>query len=835
MINFLVDLRYGLRMLRRSPGFTAVAVLTLALGIGATSSIFSVVKAVILNPLPFRHPENLVHLWQSDRVERYHRGDQPYFSTVSPGMFYEWRAQSQSFDGISAYRWRAMLVGGGKEAELLEGQDVVDNFFETLGVPAQLGRTFQAADYAPNAPHTAILSYRVWVERFGADPAIIGKRISLDRESYEIVGIMPAGFYPTAWSYPDLWTAHWANEKEKQARDTWGMFVVARLKPHITWEQAQTELDVASASIAKNHPDLQKLDAVIVPMDSELIGSSWKLLSLLAAGVTLLLLIACVNVGNLLLARLMDREREFSVRSALGAPRSRLVLQLLTESLIFSLAAGLAGAALASAGTGALLSLLPRSATLPRLDTVKTDPGVLIFVFGLTLLATLCSNLAPLLRVFRNQPCDSLKTEGRGTSLGTGKRRLSQVFVVSEFVFSLVLLILGALLVESFLKLQHVDPGFDTSNLLTFHITVPRMSYGEFVDGEKNGPRERLYEQLEQTLRAVPAAESVAFTSSLPLAHEFNPWPVVVEGREPPAPRPGAESSIAAVSQGDTAIQMVNPRYFDTLKVRLVGGRFLDERDNANAPMAAVVNESFLRAFFPNENPIGKRVTVWFAKPIIVGIVADFKLNAIDRKPLPEIFWSIRQVPSRNVWVMARASANPLILSAALRQKIHDFDPDLPVQDVQLMSEVIAGSLWLHRISAILIGVVAALAIALAAAGIYSVMSYSVSQRTKEVGIRVAVGATRRDVLGLVIGETCRLAMIGALAGCAAAYVAGRLATTQVYLSPGLASSQIQTASLNPAAFILSSLFLFGIALCASYVPARRALRVDPMLALRHE
>jgi putative ABC transport system permease protein len=426
------------------------------------------------------------------------------------------------------------------------------------------------------------------------------------------------------------------------------------------------------------------------------------------------------------------------------------------------------------------------------------------------LLATLCSNLAPLLRAFRNQACDSLKTEGRGTSLGKGKRRQSQVFVVSEFVFSLVLPILGALLVESFLKLQHVDPGFDTSHLLTFHLIVPRMTYGEFVDGPNNTRRERLYEQLEQSLNAVPGAESVAFTSSLPLAHEFNPWPVVVEGREPAPPRPGSEGSVAAGSQGDTAIQVVNPRYFDTLRLRLVNGRFLDERDNPNALMTAMVNEAFVRAFFPNENPIGKRVTVWFAKPTIVGIVADFKLNAIDRKPLPEIFWSIRQVPSRNVWVLARASSNPLLLSAALRQKVHDFDPDLAMQDVHPMSEVIPDSLWLHRVSAILIGVVAALAIALAAAGIYSVMSYSVSQRTKEVGIRVALGATRRDVLGLVIGETCRLAMVGAVGGCMAAYLAGRLATSQVYLSPGLATSQIQTASLNPAAFILSSLFLFG-------------------------
>jgi putative ABC transport system permease protein len=310
---------------------------------------------------------------------------------------------------------------------------------------------------------------------------------------------------------------------------------------------------------------------------------------------------------------------------------------------------------------------------------------------------------------------------------------------------------------------------------------------------------------------------------------------VVVEGHEPAPPRPGSDNPVASGSQGDSGIQYVNPRYFETLKLNLLSGRFLEERDTAGLPLAAVINETFARTFFPNENPLGKHFTVWFAKPTIVGVVADFKLNSIDRTPLPEIFWPVRQVPSRNVWIMARTNANPLLFSAALRQRIHDLDPDLPVQDMHSMGEVISESLWLQRVSAILIGVVAALAIVLATTGIYSVMAYSVSRRTKEVGIRVALGATRRDVLGLVIGETSRLAMIGAVAGCAAAYVAGRLATSQVYLSPGLAASQIQTASLNPAVFILSSLFLFGVALCASFVPARRALRVDPMLALRHE
>jgi putative ABC transport system permease protein len=831
----LQDIRFAFRMFRRSPGFTVVAVLTLAIGIGATTSIFSVIKAVILNPLPFRQPEKLVDLWENDHVQHYRRGDQAYFSSVRTGVFYEWRAQCQSFESMSAYHWRDMLFGGERGAELVEGQEVMDQFFETLGVRAQLGRTFEPADYAPNAPHTTILGHRMWVEQFGKDPEIIGRRISLDRESYEIVGVMPEGFFPTPWHYPELWTPHWADAKEKQDRNAWGHFVIARLKPEVSWEQAQAELDVASVRIAKNHLGEQEVDATVVPMDSELIGSSWKLLLLLGGGVVLLLLIACVNVANLLLARVTDRQKEFSVRSALGAGRWRLISQLFMESCALSLAAGLVGIAVASAGTQGLLRLLPTSANLARLVTVKTDAGVLAFGFGLALLVTLLSSLAPWLRISRNRTAEILKSEGRSSSSGKTRQRVRQLFAVSEFVLSLVLLILGTLLVQSFLKLQRADPGFDTSKLLTFRITVPQVSYGKFVYGEKDARRQRLYEQLEQTLGAVPGVDALAFAGHLPLAHEFNASPVHVEDHAPLPGHPGADGAAATGSEGDTGIQYVNPEYFHALRLRLMSGRLLDERDAADKPLAAVINDTFARTFFPNEDPIGKRVTVWFAKPTIVGVVADFKLNSIDRKPLPEIFWSLRQVASPNIWVLVRSRSNPFFLSAALRQKVRDLDSDLPVQDLRLMSGVIADSLWLKRISALLVGLVAALAIIVAGAGIYSVMSYFVSQRTREVGIRVALGANRNEILSLLVGETCRLALLGSVIGSVAAYFVGRVATNQMYLSPEFASSQIPTGPLSTGVFLVCSLFLFGVALFASYVPARRALAVDPVSALRHE
>jgi predicted permease len=822
------DLRYGLRMLRRSPGFAAVVVLTLALGIGAATSIFTVVKAVILSPLPFRQPENLVHIWEGH--EHYHRGDQAYFSSARPGSLYDWREQSNSFESITAYRWRPRLLTDNKQAELVVAQDIYDQFFETLGTRPQLGRTLQANDYEPSAPRVVVISNAMWIKRFGGDPGVIGRRISLDRESYEMVGVMPPGFYP-APDYPELWTPHWADQAEKDNRNIWGVFALARLKPGVTWEQAQRELDVISARVLQDHPTLDSVGGVVVPMDAQLIGSSWKLLLLLAGGVTLLLLIACVNVANLVLARAVDREKEFAVRTALGAGRGRLVLQLLAESLVFAVAAGIVGIGMSFAGTGGLLAVLPNAAVLPRLSSVKVDLAALAFVCVLTLAASLVFGFVPLLRASRSGPHDALRVEGRGSSAGTSKRRLGQIFIVSEFAFSLVLLILGVLLVESFLKLRRADPGFDAKNLMVFRIPVPEVSYGKFTYGAQDIRREKLYEQLERLLSDIPGVESVGFAANLPLKQAFNASPVLVTGRElPPELSKGKDVPLEA----STGTQMVNPDYFRALRVKLVSGRFFEERDNFDAPEVAIVNEAFVRRFFPNEDPIGKEVTVWFAKTKIIGVTSDFKMSALDQKTLPEIFWCSRQVQSPNAWIILRAKADPYMVAPIVQQKIQAFDADLPVQEMQPMTEVISDSLWLKRLSAILIGLVAMLAILLEGAGIYSVMSYSVSQRRKEVGIRIAFGADRRDVLGLIMGETCRLAVLGSVLGCAAAFIAGRLATQTVYLSPWLASS-VSHESLSPAAFLLSSLFLFGIAVCASLEPARRALSVDPTVALQHE
>ena len=823
------DLRYALRIQRRSWSFAAVAVPTLALGIGTAAAIFSVVKAVIFNPLPFRQPGRLVHVWEGH--QHYNRGDQAYFSSARPGTLYDWIAQSQSFANITAYRWKSMLLTDGKQVELLEGHEVYPQFFETLGTPEYLGRTLQATDYQANSPHVVVISHAMWAKRLGADAGVIGRRISLDRESYEIVGVMPPGFYPAyAGPSPELWTPHWASEGEKQDRTSWGLFPLARLKAGVTWQQAQTELDVISERMFQDNPNLDQGGGVVVPMDAQLIGSSWKLLLLLAVGVGLLLLVACVNVANLLLARAVDREREFAIRAALGARRTRLIFQLFTEGLVFAIAAGILGVAVAAASTRSLLIMLTRVAILPRLDSVKIDFGVLVFAACLTLLLSFMFSFIPLLRASRKHEYDALKNEGRVLSATKSNRRLGQLFVVSEFVFSLVLLILGVLLTKSFIKLQHVNPGFDATNLLTFRLVVPEVNYGKFSWGAKDTRREKLYEQVERVLAEIPGVDSVALSERLPLEQKFNPSPVTVTGR---APKP---KSLKAMddSEESTGTQMVSPQYFRTLRVNLLKGRIFEERDRKGALKVAIVNDAFARKYFPGEDPIGREVTVWFAKTTIIGVVADFKMLSLERTTLPEIFWCLRQESPPNVWILARGKANAASLGGTLRQNIQELDPGLPVQEMQPMEGVITDSLSLKRVTATLIGLVAILAILLAGAGIYSVMSYSVRQRRKEMGIRVAFGANRRDVVNLVVGEACRLGVAGSVLGSAVAAVIGQLATHTVYISPEQASS-LTPESLSPAAFIVCSMSLLVLAIAASFAPARSALKSDPLIALRDE
>ena len=833
MSELLHDLRYAFRTFHARPAWMIVIVLTLAIGIGATTSIFSIVDAVILKPLPFRQPERLVHIWEGGRGDRYQPGENPDFIYARPGSFHDWQTQSSSFESMSAHRWRKITLTSGDRAENLWSQEVLENFFETLGASALLGRTFGAADYKPGASRLVILSHHVWTDRFGKDPNIVGRVVSFDREPYEVIGVMPRGFFPTRDDPPDLWTPHWPDEKEKTDRVSWGLTVYARLKPGISLQQAQSDLDVVENRMGQDYPKAyQNMGAVLVPVAAQVIGSTWKLFLLLSGAVALLLLIACVNVANLLLARAVDREKEFSIRITLGATRVRLLRQLFFENSIVAIGAAILGVVIAASGTHAMIRLLPAAAHLSRLNSTTINLPVLAVISFIVLAAILLFSVLPLVRLSQTRPYENLKAEGRSASLGKSKRRLGQVFVVSEFALSLILLVVGALLVQSFRKLSHVDPGFPSNNLLALEIQVPQFRYGPYKFEAKNTTREQLYERLEQRLAAVPGVESVGLTAKLPLRHDFDPWAVSVVGRppEPIVPKQGevyAPPTAGFAKHGETSIQRVSPAFFRTLGAGLIRGRFLGEQDRADLPLVAVINETFARQLFPNDDPVGKQViidhTSSFPQLTIVGIVRDFKMNALDRRPLAEMFWSIRQSPPDSIWVVARTNTAPSLVSLALRKEIHDVDADLPVVAVESMETVIADSLWRTRVAALLLGLLASISVALAVTGIYSVMSYSVSQRTKELGIRIAFGAGQRDISSLVLGETFRLAAIGTAFGCAGALTVGRLVSQQLY---GVTGS-------DPATYLLTSLLLIVIAVGASYAPARRALRVDPMVTLQ--
>jgi predicted permease len=830
------DLRYAARTLAKRPGFTAVVVITLALGIGANAAIFSVVNAVIFKPLPFRDPAALVHVWEGRNGERYKRGEDSRFISVRPGTFHDWREQSRSFESMSAYSWRTMMLTGGDKAEALWAHHVADRFFETLGVQAQLGRAFNAGDYGPDAPRVVILSHKLWRNRFGADPAVIGREVSLDGQAHTVVGVMPQGFYPTRFfSAPDLWTPRWFNAEEKYNRVSWGLTTVARVKPGVTLDQAHAEMLLVAKNIEQANPEhYQNMGAVLVPVDAELIGSQGKLFFFLLGAVALVLLIACVNVANLLLARATDREKEFSVRAALGASRGRLVRQLGAESLLLAGAGAAFGLALAYAGLRPVVALLPETGGVPRLDSVKLDLTPLAFTLLVTLGAGMLFGVAPALRAARVDLNESLKEGSRGAASGQRSRRLGELLVISEVALSLALLVAAGLLAQSFRRMRQIDPGFAPEKLLTLQIRVPEFRYGKFEVGGRNASRARLYEELERRIAALPGVTSAAVASKLPMKHLPNPWGVSVEGRG--APAPNQDEGRGAISRktglyihGSTSDQRVSPAYFRTLGLKLVRGRLLDERDMGETPMVAVVNETFARKFFSDEDPVGKRVTVdytsWFPRITIVGVVADVKLNALDRQPFAEMFWPIAQAPSRDVWLTLRTNVEPPALAASVQREIRAIDRDLPILELSSMEGVIVDSLWRPRFSAVLIGLFAGLALLLAAAGIYGVMSYQVGLRTREMGLRMALGADRRRIFSLIIGRGIKLALAGAIIGAAVSLALGRLVAGQLY---GVSAYDAPT-------LVGVSLILIAVATLACYLPARRATRVDPMVALRAE
>ena len=812
------DLRYGLRMLLKRPGFTLIAVVTLALGIGANTAIFSVVNAVVLRPLAFKEPDRLVMIW-----ETMPGNDRRW---VAPGNFVDWQKQNHSFEQIAGFANTNLNLTGTGEPEKLTGVAVSTNIFSTLGVEAALGRTFLPEDDTSAGGRVAVLSDGLWQRRFGADPNILGRAITLDDKSYTVVGVMPQGFrFPVQseiWipggkgsAVPPSLGAQFPDSDLAVERDIHIYSVVGRLKPGVTLAQAQAEMTTIGGRLAEAYPNTNSgLGVNLIPLHQQIVGGISSILFILLGAVAFVLLIACTNVANLLLAHATQRERELAIRLALGAGRFRLIRQMLTESLLLSLTGGALGLLVAMWGVDLFVGLSPGD--IPRLNEVGTDIRLLGFTLLISLLTGLGFGLLPALQATRLDPQYALKEGGTKATEGLRRRGARNLLVISELALAQVLLIGAGLLIMSFLRLQAVEPGFNPENLLTARLSLSVSKYKE------QNKKIVFYDQVLERLRAVPGVRSAALVMNLPLSGSNMNRGFQVEGR--PEPKPDENITVD--------YQVISPGYFSTMQVPLVRGRAFTDADNEGAPRVAIVNDVMARKYFPGEDAIGKRIAFGDAEKedswrTIVGIAGDVRHESIDEPPFPGAYTPYRQ--DRESWsrmgLVLRAEADAGLLASVLRKEVMAVDPDQPVSNIQTMEQLMAASITRPRFVMLLLGLLSLIALVLAAVGIYGLMSYSIVERTHEIGIRMALGAQEADVLRMVVGQGLKLIAVGLFIGVAGAFLLTRLMSSLLY----------GVSAVDPLTFGAVSLLLTLVALLACYVPARRATRVDPMVALRYE
>ena len=796
------DLRTGFRSLLRNRGYSAVVLLTLALGIGANTAIFSVVNGVLLRPLPYPGRDRLVMIW-----ERAPQSPQVH-NVISPANFLDWRAQNHVFQRMSVIGWGVSTLTGQGEPESLRGRQVSAPYFDMLGAHAALGRTFTEADDQPGAPRVIVISDSLWKRRYGSDPAILGRDITLNDKPYTVVGVMPPGFRFLSEG-GDYWTPIQLDPAEDY-RAKLGRYMRAfgELRPGVSISQAQSEMDTIAARLSAQYPAADKdWGVTLVGLQDQMIGTVRPALLLLLAAVGFVLLIACANVANVVLTRATHRRREMAIRAALGAAGFRLARQLITESVLLALIGGAAGAALAAGGVNLLLALAPQD--IPRLSTVRVDIAALAFTFLLSLLTGVLFGLAPAWYVRRTDP-ERILRQG-GEKIEAGGHILRDSFVVAQVAMSLVLLVGAGLLAESFLRIQGTSTGFDPSNLLTVRIDLPSSRY------PKHENEIAFYSEVVRKVSALPGVDSASGVVFLPFSGMLAATDFTIGGR--PAPAPG-EAPV-------TNVVVATPGYFPTMRSPLRQGRLFDERDTAQAPRVFLVNESFARKFFAHENVLGQHLTVDMGDNVpgeIVGVVADIKQTALDEGDTPAVYYTYSHLPIGFMTLVIR-SQSPRSQLPAATAVIHSLDPQLPLTDVATMDELIADSVSERRFQSLLLAVFAAAALLLAAVGLYGVQSYSVAQRTREIGIRVALGANRSRIFRQTIGRGTVLVATGLAIGIAAAAVLTRF----------LSSFLFQVAPGDPAVFAGVSLLLITVSLLASYVPARRAMRVDPLVALRYE
>ncbi|HEU0180066.1 MAG TPA: ABC transporter permease [Blastocatellia bacterium] len=809
MRTLLQDLRYGARMLWKSPGFTLVAVITLAIGIGANTAIFSVIDALMLRPLPFREPDKLFQVWESNVKLGQNQGDASYPN------FVDWRDRNQVFEQIAIYSDSTFNLAGAAEPERTEGAIVSPAFFPLLGVKPMLGRVFLPEEDHPNKVFSVVMSERLWRRRFNSDPQIIGRTISLDTESFTVVGVVPnisdlAGLPNDT----DVWIpiSHGYGFDNRRGH---GYLVMARLKPGVTREQAQAEMDRIAGALAMQYPDSNTDRGVrLVPLQEQIVGDFKLALLALLGAVLFVLLIASANVANMLLARAAGRQKEISIRAALGAGRLRLIRQLIAESLVLAGLGGAAGSLLAVWGVYLLVAFGP--AELPRAGEVAVDMRALGFTFAVSLLTGIIFGLAPALQASRPDLNETLKEGVRGATGGAGHRRVRSLLVVSEIALSLALLVGAGLLMRSFLKLQAVAPGFNPNNMLTMRVSLEGRNY------EKAESRIAFYNQLLDRIKALPGVQSVGARYHIPLvpADNYANLAFAIEGRlSDPANRPTAYYNT------------VSPDLFRTMEIPVSKGRPFNEHDDLKAQKVIIINETLARRYFPGEDPIGKRMTLNDENPkeedwaTIVGVVKDTKPLALEGKPAPEMYLPFAQRPARSMALMIRTTNKPEGVAAAVRRNVLALDRNQLAYGLRTFEGVMSEAVATPRFRASLLGVFAAVALILAMVGVYGVMSYAVTQRTREIGIRMALGAEPRDALKMVLRQGAKLAAAGVAIGSVAA-------AALTWLIEGLL---FDLRAADPVTFATAPLLLAGAALLACYLPARRATKVDPMVALRCE
>jgi putative ABC transport system permease protein len=795
-------------MLANKPGFTLIAVLALALGIGANSAIFSVVNTVLLRPLPYESPDKLVLVWT------YFGPDLPQ-NWVSGPELADMRERSTMIEQFAALTYPSVSLTGIGEPEQVQGAAVTANFFSTLGVHPSQGRSFTDAEDRPGGERVVILSHGFWERRFASNPGVVNQTISLEGQNATIIGVMPKdfGILPPDAQSPrniEMWVPM-AADFRAQSRGNHGMRVIGRIKPEHTIEQAQQEMQQISAALDQEFYGFG-FGINIVPMHAHVVKTVRPMLWVLLGAVGFVLLIACANVANLLLARAVAREKEIAIRTALGAGRWRLIRQLLTESVVLATVSGALGLLLTYLGLKALIALAPDN--VPRLNEISLDARVLVFTIGLSLITGIIFGLVPAFQSSKPDLNETLKESGRGSTGGAHGRRVRSILVVAEVAFALVLLTGAGLMIRSFLLLQEVKPGFNPENLLTMRLRLPQTKY---ADAAQLTP---FYQQLIERVRALPGVKTAATVSHLPLSGAYQSGTITVE------------QPLASVDNASFECdrRVVSPDYFDAMGIEVMNGRPFNDHDRQGSLMVCLVDETFARRFWPNEDPLGRRVKLGGSQSTapwltIVGVVAHVKHYGLNAQGREFIYFPYTQTPARQMFLAVRTEGDPSNLAGPVRNEIASLDPDQPIADIRNMEQIVYGSVAQPRFNTLMLGIFAAVALILAAVGVYGVMNYSVAQQTHEIGIRMALGAQQNHILAMVIQQGFVLVGIGVAIGLAGAFVITQFMSSMLY----------GVKAMDPTTFIGVALILALVALIASYIPARRATRVDPMIALRYE